>query len=377
MKIKKFVAPSMQVAIDQVKREFGDDAIILNTRQLKDKEKVEGKQMVEITAAIDKKEEQAQFQDSMKKQVARPVERQNLSNTQFNILQKEIDFISERLDTLISHIKYENLPHIPKLLQQRTKSLIKNGVMPSIANNMIEEILLNLKGEELLEADLVDEKLLGKIKNRFTVTGPVRFHEGAPSVMVITGPTGSGKTTSIAKLAALYSYKYGKKVALISVDSYRIAAMEQLKAFAGIARIKFIEAYDQNDLLARMKNLGDYGLIIVDTPGINPRDMKKMVWLKETIRITKADEVHLVLNLTTRFEDLREIVKSFSIINFNGMLFTRLDESTIFGDMYNLAIEFEKPISYLCHGQDIPEDIVLADRKDLAMTILRGKYGVL
>ncbi len=367
----------MQAAIDQVKREFGDDAIILNTRQIKDKEKTDGKQMVEITAAIDRKEEQTPFSESMKKQVARPVERQNISGTQFAVLQKEIDFISERLDTLISHIKYENLPHIPKLLQQRTKSLIKNGVMPSIANGLVEEVLLNLKGEELMEADRVDDKLLGKIKNRFMVTGPVRFHEGAPSVMVITGPTGCGKTTTIAKLAALYSYKYGKKVALISVDSYRIAAMEQLKAFAGIARIKFVEAYDQDELLAKMKELGDYGLIIVDTPGINPRDMKKMVWLKDTIRIAKADEVHLVLNLTTRFEDLRQIVKSFSIINFSGMLFTRLDESTIFGDMYNLAIEFDKPISYLCHGQDIPEDIVLADRKELAMTILRGKYGIL
>ncbi len=382
MKIKKFVAPSMHVALGQIKVEFGEDAIILNSKRIKNKEHPEWKDAVEVTAAIDKKENKNNlvkdsFSNSLNSASIVKNEPRNLPNYQFGILQKELDTIGERMEFLINHIKYNQLPHLPKILQQKALSLTAHGIDPSLLNSLIEDILLHLKGEELLQSDLVDQKLVRKLKNKLQVTGPVKFNRNQPSVVLIAGPTGVGKTTTVAKLAAFYKYSYSKKVALVSVDSYRIAAIEQLKTFAEIANIHFDSAYDNHELLDKMKKLQSFDLIIIDTAGINPQNMKKMISLKETIRVAKVDEVHLTLSLTTRSNDLKDIMKKFSIIHFTGIILTKLDETNTFGDIFNLAVEFNKPYSYLTFGQNIPDDLNLADRKDLASTILRGKHAVL
>jgi flagellar biosynthesis protein FlhF len=189
------------------------------------------------------------------------------------------------------------------------------------------------------------------------------------------GPTGSGKTTTIAKLAALYKYTYSRRVALVSADSFRIAAMEQLKAFADIAKIPFVPVYNNNDLIDKINSLCKYELILIDTAGINSKNMKQMVSLKETIRIAKTDEIHLTLSLTTKYCDLAENLKNFSMIPYNGLVLTKIDETNCMGDILNLASDFDKPYSYITNGQEIPEDISLANRNDLAQTILRGRYG--
>ncbi|MCD4829321.1 MAG: flagellar biosynthesis protein FlhF [Candidatus Cloacimonetes bacterium] len=381
MKIKKFRAATMQHALEQIKNEFGDDAIILNTKQVKDEDAPKGeRKQVEVTAAIDKRETGESLVKpsfgSAYGEATRRTEATSMANVQFTHLQKEVDYISERLELLLNHVKYENLPHIPKLLQQRARTLIGTGVPASLANQMIEEILLGLKGEDFLQAELVDDKLVAKIKNRFQITGPVRFNHGQPTVVALVGPTGGGKTTSVAKLAAMYAYQYGKKVALVSTDSYRIAAMEQLKAFADIAKLPFAAAYDPSELAKLMKGYAKHDLILVDTVGINPRDMKKMVSLKETLRVSRADEIHLVVSLTTRGIDIRETLKNFSILGYTSLLYTKLDEAAAFGDMLDIAVGFNKAISYIAFGQAIPEDIALADRTELATTILRGRYGI-
>ena len=300
-----------------------------------------------------------------------------VSSVQYSNLQKEVDYISERLELLIGHIKYENLPHIPKPLRQLVKDLINNGVAPSLSNSMIEDLLVSMKGEDFLNSELLDEKLHSKIKNKLQIAGPLKFNKGCPTVMVIVGPTGVGKTTTLAKIAAMYKYTHSREVALISIDTYRIAAMDQLKAFADIARIPFHAAYDNTDLQEIVKSLQETDLILIDTAGINPRDMKKMVALKETMRLAKADEIHLALSLTTASKDLRNITKSFKALYYNALIYTKLDEAVSFGDILNMAVENEKEISFITNGQNIPDDIGYADRNELAMSILRGKYGVL
>lgn len=377
MKIKKFVAPSMQEALKMIKKEFGDDAIILSNKSVELKEHPEWKNAIEVTAAIDKKDEikKETFNQVIQKSVQEKPEPSSLSNAQFSSLQKEIKLINDRMELILNHIKYENLPHIPVNLQNMSKILIQNGVSASIANTVIEEIFTTLRGEDLLEDDLVEQKVLAKIKNLIQVTGPIKFNQGAPTIVLIAGSTGVGKTTTVAKLAALYKYTYGKKVALVSVDSYRIAAMEQLKAFSDIAKINFESAYSNQDLIEKINKLHKYDVILIDSAGINTRNMKQMVALKETIRVSRADEIHLIINMTTRLNDMKDCIKNFTMIPYNGIILTKMDESSSFGDILNLSVEIEKPYSYISFGQNIPEDISLANRNELAQIILRGKYG--
>jgi len=369
----------MQEALKQIKREFGDDAIILSNKSI---EHTEWPKAVEVTAAIDKKDEVTQEKISFKEIIEKSTS-QTVPNTisgtvvqqQLNVMHKDLEYLRDRVDFLINQIKYDHLPHIPKNLQNILKQLTNNGVNISLANSIIEEIFTSLKGEELLEEELVVTKLTSKLKHYLQITGPIKFNQGQSTVVLIMGQTGSGKTTTIAKLAALYKYTYSRKVALISADSYRIAAMEQLKAFAEIAKIPFVSVYNNNELTDKINSLKKYELILIDTTGMNHRNMKQMVGLKETIRIAKADEIHLTISLTTKYGDMADCLKNFSMIPFNGIILTKIDETTSMGDILNLASDFEKPFSYITFGQEIPEDISLANRNELAQIVLRGKHG--
>lgn len=363
----------MGIAMERIKKEFGDDAIIMNTKHFDDE--ISGKKLLEVTAAIENKSEQkkSSFKQSYSKLKQEPSARpSSLDKIEFNLLKKDLDYMSERIDQLVNHMKYKTLHHIPKILQQKTKDMLNNDVHPSLANSIVEDVFQNLSGEELLENDLVEEKLLLKIKKFLTVSGPIRFNKKKPTVVVLLGPTGVGKTTTIAKMAAHYKYKYAKKVALISLDSFRIAAIDQLRSFSEIASIHFESAYTTEDLIDRMKELRKYELILLDTAGINPKSMKQMVQLKDFIRVSKADEIHLMLSIKTKEKDLRDIIKSYSVFPFEHLIFSKFDETSTYGSILNLSTEFDKKISYITNGQNIPDDFELADRNELAKIILRG-----
>lgn len=377
MRIKKFIAPNMQEALSQIRKEFGDDAIILSRKNIYSRENPQVAEGIEITAAIEKQEKEGvepkNFSENFSRATSQKIDSMQISTAQFGSLQKEIEFISQQMSSLIDHIKLEKLPHIPKPLQQRVRTLMNNGVSSSLANSLIEEMFINMKGEELFHSEEIDERLINKIKSLIRISGPIKFYRNYPTVIPLIGPTGVGKTTTIAKIGTLYKYTHGKKVAIISADSYRIAAMEQLKSFAEVADINFLQVYENSDLLKAINQLADYDLILIDTMGLNPKDMKTMIQLKEMIRVCKADEIFLTLSLSTRSQDLSNIIKNFSVIPFTSMVFTKLDETTYFGDMLNISVEFDKPLSYLTNGQSIPEDIMLADRKQIATLILKGE----
>ena len=380
MKIKKFIAISMQEALKQIKKEFGDDAIILNNRSI---EHPEWKNAVEVTAAIDKQPEPEDEKVEFQSLIEKPVVQSSLSSvsstvlqTQLNSMSKEIDYLRDRIDYLINHIKYEHLPHIPKNLQTVLKLLSKHGVNLTTCNSIVEDIFTSLTGEELLDEDVIYNKLNNKIKNYLNITGPIKFNGNQTTVVLLIGPTGSGKTTTIAKLAAMYKYTYSRKVALVSTDSLRIAAMEQLKSFADIAKIHFVPVYNNNELTEKINALRNYELVLIDTTGMNAKNMKQMVSLKETIRISKANEIHLTLSMTTRSSDLSDSIKNFSMIPYDGIILTKLDETEGMGDILNLAVEFEKPYSYITFGQNIPDDVSLANRNELAQIVIKGKHGV-
>jgi len=188
MKIKKFIASSMSVAMKMIKKEFGDDAIIMSTKHFDDSKS--GKKLLEVTAAIETKQEQKRsvFKENFSKNQQSLSTPSTIDKFEYNFIKKDIQYMSERIDQIVNHLKYQSMPHIPKILQQKTKDLLDNDVHPTHANAIIEDVFRNMKGEELLEADLVEEKILLKIRKYLEVSGPIRFNKNSPTVVVLMGP---------------------------------------------------------------------------------------------------------------------------------------------------------------------------------------------
>jgi flagellar biosynthesis protein FlhF len=191
-------------------------------------------------------------------------------------------------------------------------------------------------------------------------------------VIAFIGPTGVGKTTTIAKLAAKFAVEENVEVGLITADTYRIAAVQQLQTYSDIMNIPLEVVYNESELAKNVKaNYDDYDLIFVDTAGSSWNDQMQMGRLKKFTELDLVDETHLLVSLNTKSEDLRNIIEYFSHLNPDKMILTKLDETTIYGDIINLNQDYELPYSYITYGQDVPDDIREAD-SDLLLDYVMG-----
>ena len=251
------------------------------------------------------------------------------------------------------------------------KRLIGNGVEEEIAENLIEDVHRAISGDALSDADLIDQNLIDRIAQIMVPSGPIGpKRERGPSVAALIGPTGVGKTTTLAKLAANGKFSEDKKVALISADTYRIAAVEQLGTFADIAEIPMEVAYTPLEMKEAVAHHQDKDLILIDTVGRSEKNLEQLLELKGLIHNASPDEVHLVISANMKCGDVLEAVKNFGIMSVDRLLFTKLDETSSFGTMLNVVQAVRKPISYVTDGQNVPEDIALANSKALAERVL-------
>ena len=187
---------------------------------------------------------------------------------------------------------------------------------------------------------------------------------------MVVFPTGVGKTTTIAKIVSQYKFFGSKKVALISADTYRLAAVEQLRTFARIASIPLEIVYEPADMPSAIKKHSDKDLIVIDTAGRSHRDEEKMKELAEFMEAANPTEIHLTLSAVTKLTDLIDIIDRFRTVPSDYYLFTKLDETTAFGDVLNTVHNRSKPVSMLTIGQNVPDDITLAEKNSLAKLIM-------
>ncbi len=192
-----------------------------------------------------------------------------------------------------------------------------------------------------------------------------------PAVVALVGPTGVGKTTTIAKLAANFHLKENKNVALITVDTYRIAAIQQLKIYANYIGIPLEIALTPTEMSQLVSKHSNYDLILIDTPGRSQKDSMKIQELKTLLEAAQPTEVHVLLSITTELSVLWDVIKGFAPLEPNRLMFTKLDESSCFGNILNLTSSLKKPISYLTIGQDVPDDIELATTEQITEYLLR------
>lgn len=206
---------------------------------------------------------------------------------------------------------------------------------------------------------------------------PIRkesFSKNRQKIMVLVGPTGVGKTTTLSKLA--YRFKSGKykfDVGIITLDSFRMGAAEQLKQYADIMSVRMLIAYNAQDFIEALQALSHCDLILVDTMGSSQYDMEKLYNLNDVLKQSNANiDVNLVLSAGSKIDDLIEIYDNFAFLEIDTLIITKFDETRIFGNIFSLIYEMKTPVSYFSLGQEVPEDIMEADGDYLVKCILEG-----
>jgi flagellar biosynthesis protein FlhF len=202
------------------------------------------------------------------------------------------------------------------------------------------------------------------------VRGSIRLAPGRCNVVALVGPTGVGKTTTIAKLAANFRLKEKSRVGLITVDTYRIAAVEQLRTYAEIMDLPMEVVATPQEMQAAIERLSDLDLVLIDTAGRSPRDEAHIQELRSMLAEADADEVHLVLSSVTSGDALERSVEQFREVGATHLLLTKVDEAVGLGSLVPLLKRCELPLTYVTNGQNVPTDIVAAQRRALSRMLI-------
>ncbi|KHF39761.1 flagellar biosynthesis protein FlhF [Halalkalibacter okhensis] len=381
MKVKKYTANSMHEAMKVIRSELGDDAVILNSKEI-DTGGFLGfftKKKMEVIAAIDPTLPRVQVQktnDSQSRQtnVGSPVPPQKGGPTQAQLM-KEINQLKELVQGLNHHNRSENKEY-PEPFQQIDDQLRVQGVTETIRLSIMKHLLKQWYDESSSKRNQQEIKselnsylhaLLGEVS-----MGGLSFHK---KIINLVGPTGVGKTTTIAKLAAHSVLKKQKKVALITTDTYRIAAVEQLKTYAKILNIPLEVAYSIDDFKKAIEQFTHYDLILVDSAGRNFRNKLYVDELSKVIDFKQDADTYLVLSLTSKYEDMKKIIGQFNLIPLEQVILTKFDETSTYGAMLNIPIDLKKGIAYVTTGQNVPDDIVEASCQHLLDCVLEVDSG--
>jgi flagellar biosynthesis protein FlhF len=248
-----------------------------------------------------------------------------------------------------------------------------------IASELIEEVKRIPAAEDLLANGDIKSHLSAILEDMGVMVDQKAIVDGKQTIMAFVGTTGVGKTTTVAKLAALQSNQSKKSVGLITIDNYSIAAMQQLDTYAQIIGLPLVKAVNAGELKKALKKFKDKDIILIDTPGINPQVQEQIQDLKAFFSKTTGVQTQLVLSATTKEKDCIAISEAFRQIGVHSILFTKTDESSVFGNIVNVLIRTGMPLSFLCGGRHVPDDIEAATVPRLINLLFRsnssGGYG--
>lgn len=211
-----------------------------------------------------------------------------------------------------------------------------------------------------------------KLIDQIQLTQAPHRPNGSPRIIALVGATGVGKTTTAAKLAAWYSLRQGKKVALLSMDCYRVGATDQLRTYAKIMRLPCEVVLRQREMQNALARHRDQDLIIIDTAGKSPYDQLHIQELREWFSPCGALEPHLVLSATTKKEDLCTAIKAYAGLSVSGLILTKLDETRAYAALCQQVVASCLPVSFLCTGQRVPEDFLVASKDFLDTLFKKG-----
>jgi flagellar biosynthesis protein FlhF len=364
MNIKKFFAENTHEAMKMVKKEMGADAVIIRTKTISNPDRAygRGKKGIEVTAAVD--------YDIVEE---KPV---NVVSDQGSLqrLERQLKEIKDALMMADAGAFLKPDCFYNRDLKERYSNFrnfgLNNDVIKDLMHEGNEEASFR---EEKPHSDILKDSLL-KVINKISIDAGDKGSRGR-KIYSFIGPTGVGKTTTLAKLAAATAVQGGKKTALITLDTYRIAATAQLQTYARIMDLPLEVAVNRNELKEAIRKHGDCDRIFIDTAGRSPNRDGDLTELKRLLSVDEEIHPFLVLSATTQYQNMINAEKRFGALSFKSFIFTKLDECGDLSTMINFLLSRQKPVSYFTAGQNVPEDIEIASKKKLATFLLAGMRG--
>ncbi len=450
MQIKKFEAPSIQEALDAIKRDLGPEAIILQTKRNRKGFGLMGGASVEVTAAIsDRSMQKRAFTERRLPEAGKETLRNLTASRQAEILEKSVNRASMRetdrtagiqIPKKLTERRYadidpheapaaatararapsselvprpaavaaagleEEVRHLKRMIEELKISqddagqsgssfasqlqdnpalmdafehLLMNGVDKRYALGLVKKAGFELGPQDSRNPDAVLDQVTYEVMSAMDTLNPIENlepgmrGEAGPFCMAIVGPTGVGKTTTLAKLASLAVLKKNLRVGLVNLDVYKVAAFDQLQTYAKILNVPFRSAQNLDELRSAVADFRALDLVLIDTTGRSPRDEASLKEMSELVRSLEIPvQIHLCAASSTRDLELYDIANRFSVFKPTALMVTKLDESTLFGSIFNAANRAKLPLSYFTTGQRVPEDLEDASRERVAALIM-------
>jgi len=376
----------MHDALALVRRELGPDAALLHTREVRNRRwlgLLPGLRQIEVTAscgvnvpsrlASRQHVDQAAAIHRISSPPSAPARQAPVETKLTQQVQGQLSTLQAMVKDLCRRSQGDGRGDWPEELFRLFTDLLDAELGEEVARELVERVRSDPNSEGLDDPVMLKARIAGIIEADIRVAGPIKVNPGQCRVAALVGPTGVGKTTTIAKLAANFRLKEKRRVGLITVDTYRIAAVEQLRTYADIIDLPMLVVSSPREMREAIQRMNNLDLILMDTAGRSPRDEVRIQELRAFLTEAGADEVHLVLSSVAASRTLEETAQRFAAVGTTAMILTKLDEASGLGNVLPVVRSGGLPLSYLTNGQNVPDDIETADARRLARLILTVK----
>lgn len=370
MVIKKYIVNNMNEALTRIRYELGRDAVIISQRKIK-KPGLKGffaNKQIEVTAAVENyskdnrentmsnnnmEEHIKNFQKAMNKELTKG------KNSEKSKVVDNNSKIVEKSSSLEGEVKAMR-ELLNEVIKNTSKEESKEDELLVLLRELDVDIEYYNELKNLVNREELNESLRDIVKESIEIST-----EEMKGKVVLIGPTGVGKTTTIAKLAGKLALVDKKKVGLITIDTYRIGAVEQLKTYAEIMNIPFKVVITTKEMEEAVESMKDCDVVLIDTTGRSSKNTMQLSELRAFVEKANADSISLVISATTKNKDIKTIVNGYSDLNFDNVIVTKLDETTTYGSLYNISKVSKKPFKFITIGQNVPDDIKIPTKDEV------------